>query len=143
MEAFPTWVPPAAGGEAKDDEEVELSEEAAAKRKLMSHEIEALRKKLRILIEHNGNAPDLEKRLGVTFRTLYPMASFLGGEAGARGVLRGFRGALRHRQRLKGALRCPQGGDRTSEPGQVGREVLRRSFFGPETNRFPSISQDF
>eukprot|EP00438_Fugacium_kawagutii_P030272 Skav225202 [mRNA] locus=scaffold1041:10480:15802:- [translate_table: standard] len=36
-------------------------EEAAAKRKLMGHEIEALRKKLRILIDHNTNAPELEK----------------------------------------------------------------------------------
>lgn len=64
VNAFPVWVPPAvAGADATkgDDEEVELSEEAAAKRKLMSHEIEALRKKLRILIDHNSNAPDLEK----------------------------------------------------------------------------------
>ncbi|OLQ07002.1 putative ribosome biogenesis protein RLP24 [Symbiodinium microadriaticum] len=63
INAFPAWVPPAAGGEAAagDDEEVELSEEATAKRKLMAHEIESLRKKLRILVDHNANAPDLEK----------------------------------------------------------------------------------
>lgn len=63
VNAFPAWVPPAAGADAAkgDDEEVELSEEAAAKRKLMTHEIEALRKKLRILVDHNSNAPDLEK----------------------------------------------------------------------------------
>eukprot|EP00439_Symbiodinium_sp_Y106_P068857 s1358_g11.t1 len=63
INAYPAWVPPAAGGEAAagDDEEVELSEEATAKRKLMAHEIEALRKKLRILVDHNANAPDLEK----------------------------------------------------------------------------------
>eukprot|EP00913_Durusdinium_trenchii_P036057 g33739.t1 len=53
VNAFPVWVPPAvAGADAT---------KAAAKRKLMSHEIEALRKKLRILIDHNSNAPDLEK----------------------------------------------------------------------------------
>ncbi|CAE7265476.1 Cfap43 [Symbiodinium pilosum] len=63
INAFPAWAPPAAGGDvaAGDDEEVELSEEAATKRKLMAHEIEALRKKLRILVDHNANAPDLEK----------------------------------------------------------------------------------
>ncbi|CAJ1451864.1 unnamed protein product [Effrenium voratum] len=79
VNAFPAWV--AVGGDAGkgEDEEVELSEEAATKRKLMSHEIEALRKKLRILIDHNSNAPDLEKlergEFCVDFEERYAIAS--------------------------------------------------------------------
>jgi len=82
VNAFPVWVPPAAAGAdttKADDEEVELSEEAAAKRKLMSHEIDALRKKLRILIDHNSHAPDLEKldrsEFCVDFEERYAIAS--------------------------------------------------------------------
>eukprot|EP00441_Pelagodinium_beii_P015570 CAMPEP_0197663976 /NCGR_PEP_ID=MMETSP1338-20131121/58348_1 /TAXON_ID=43686 ORGANISM="Pelagodinium beii, Strain RCC1491" /NCGR_SAMPLE_ID=MMETSP1338 /ASSEMBLY_ACC=CAM_ASM_000754 /LENGTH=1775 /DNA_ID=CAMNT_0043242517 /DNA_START=13 /DNA_END=5340 /DNA_ORIENTATION=- len=67
MTAFPVWVPvdrsPLDGAEEAEevDQELELSEEALAKRRMMTHEVDQLRKKLRVLIEHNNAAQDLEK----------------------------------------------------------------------------------
>eukprot|EP00930_Biecheleria_cincta_P052010 TRINITY_DN3722_c0_g3_i1.p1 TRINITY_DN3722_c0_g3~~TRINITY_DN3722_c0_g3_i1.p1 ORF type:complete len:1802 (-),score=452.39 TRINITY_DN3722_c0_g3_i1:21-5426(-) len=64
LAAFPVWVPTAPSAAevvAAEEEELELSEEAMANRKLLTSEILALRKRLRVLVDHNGIAPDLEK----------------------------------------------------------------------------------
>lgn len=60
--AFPVWVSPGADdGAAHSAEDQELPEEHQLARRLLASEVDSLRKKIRILVEHNNQAPDLEK----------------------------------------------------------------------------------